>query len=47
MEGIQGPKWYLEGMAAYTELRLHGRIRGYYDELTRYIKFVNRYYGIP
>ena len=32
---IKGPKWYIEGMAIYVELRLHGQIRGYYNELRR------------
>ncbi len=40
VEGLKGPRPYLEGMATYVELRLHGKIRGYRYELRRYLKYV-------
>ena len=35
IEGIQGPKWYLEAIASLIEFKLHGRVRGYVNELRR------------
>jgi len=35
VEGIQGPRWYLEAIASLTEFKLHGRVRGYINELRR------------
>ena len=40
VEGFRGPKWYLEGMAAYIELELHNKVRGYYRELMDYLKLM-------
>lgn len=41
IEGVEEPRSYLEGMATYVELRLHGKIRGYQYELRRYLKEAN------
>jgi len=35
VEGIQGPRWYLEAIASLIEFKLHGRVRGYVNELRR------------
>jgi len=35
IEGVRGPKWYLEAIATLTEFKLHGIVRGYVNELRR------------